>query len=206
MAVSLRPITRHALKNQKKKGRYVRFNAAFLHPRQVFDATNTTRERRGLILDFGAENDFKASVAAATRGERGSPLASTPLSNHPRFVSSDLFHRVGVRRPRRHRLQHHGEGAGPGEGAGSEGPTLTRPSFSTGSEGVVSGLPRLQQDRRHVGFPKEDRVLQNQLPAPGPRPARQVGPGLAAPAPAPPPSPPHPPPHPLLPGTCPSSR
>lgn len=28
---------------------------------QVFDATNTTRERRDIILDFGAENGFKVS-------------------------------------------------------------------------------------------------------------------------------------------------
>ncbi|CAF96278.1 unnamed protein product [Tetraodon nigroviridis] len=28
----------------------------------VFDATNTTRERRSMILNFGAENDFKATV------------------------------------------------------------------------------------------------------------------------------------------------
>lgn len=31
---------------------------------QVFDATNTTRERRELILKFGAENSFKAGVQA----------------------------------------------------------------------------------------------------------------------------------------------
>lgn len=30
---------------------------------QVFDATNTTRERRELILNFGKENDFKVSDA-----------------------------------------------------------------------------------------------------------------------------------------------
>lgn len=28
---------------------------------QVFDATNTTRERRDIILEFGAENGFKVS-------------------------------------------------------------------------------------------------------------------------------------------------
>lgn len=33
---------------------------------QVFDATNTTRERREMILQFGTENDFKVSVTVAT--------------------------------------------------------------------------------------------------------------------------------------------
>lgn len=33
---------------------------------QVFDATNTTRERRELILKFGRENGFKVRVAMAT--------------------------------------------------------------------------------------------------------------------------------------------
>lgn len=30
-------------------------------PHQVFDATNTTRERRHMILHFAKENDFKVS-------------------------------------------------------------------------------------------------------------------------------------------------
>lgn len=53
----------------------------------------------------------------------------------------------------------------------------------------MSGLPRLQQDGRHVGFPEENRVLQNQLPASGPRSARQVIPQshMTSPALAPPP-------------------
>lgn len=35
----------------------------------VFDATNTTRERRDMILDFGSENSFKVSgVSMVTRG------------------------------------------------------------------------------------------------------------------------------------------
>lgn len=36
------------------------FLAIFL-PSQVFDATNTTRERRHMILHFAKENDFKVS-------------------------------------------------------------------------------------------------------------------------------------------------
>lgn len=35
----------------------------------VFDATNTTRDRRDMILDFGSENSFKVSgVSMVTRG------------------------------------------------------------------------------------------------------------------------------------------
>lgn len=36
---------------------------------QVFDATNTTRDRRDLILKFGADNDFKVCVVVALLGE-----------------------------------------------------------------------------------------------------------------------------------------
>lgn len=37
------------------------FFLALCSPHQVFDATNTTRERRHMILHFAKENDFKVS-------------------------------------------------------------------------------------------------------------------------------------------------
>lgn len=36
-----------------------------LSSNQVFDATNTTRERRDLILAFGKENAFKVTLAVS---------------------------------------------------------------------------------------------------------------------------------------------
>lgn len=43
------------------------------HPFQVFDATNTTRDRREMILKFGAENNFKVCVVFAGEPCRGEP-------------------------------------------------------------------------------------------------------------------------------------
>lgn len=100
---------------------------------------------------------------------------STGSVNSVACVCADLFYWVCVWRPQRHRVQHHGESRAlctPVTAFRGSGDT-DKPSF-VGSEGVVSGLPRLQQDWRHVGFPEENRMLQNQLPASGPRSARQV--------------------------------
>lgn len=56
----------------------------------------------------------------------------------------------------------------------SVGEQFYSPVTQTGSEGVLSWLPRLQQDRSRLGLPEENWMLQNQLPASGPRPAWPV--------------------------------
>lgn len=59
---------------------------------QVFDATNTTRERRDMILQFGSENDFKVSVAMATRGVKHNVLDDAATFNNWSFLFPDLFY------------------------------------------------------------------------------------------------------------------
>lgn len=79
---------------------YIRLYITFCHSCQVFDATNTTRERRSMILNFGAENDFKASVEVSSRRPKelsnSRPIHRGGDLNSVVCLCADLFYRVRV--------------------------------------------------------------------------------------------------------------